>query len=269
MTSTSGGTEIVYTTDDNGKEIPLVYDTKYIDGVKGTYEGDFEIFRDLYYVLITRKLALYAELDESETVRGQDVVAKLSITTSLKDHPISYYKYDSNGQKMGSYLRDEGGNILCYNVTIPSTEENGSPVVYEKAFYDIKKKRFFLKSEDPNDGNVKPNGFENKGDGTVAVNLYLPATAEGEYVETTYTYEFYDLYDNNGQLNPTYMYIIPTIVTKTYKLNANGERELISQDSDRASEDAGVYIRTATINKLFSDTHKLLRGEQIDKMGVN
>ena len=82
----------------------------------------------------------------------------------------------------------------------------------------------------------------------------------------------YDRYVNaNGetveQLNSTYMYVVPSIVTRVYSLSSNGERELISEET--SSADVGVYIRTATINKLFSDTHRLLRGEQIDKMGLN
>ena len=273
MTSTSGGQEKVYTTV-NGEQIPLVYDTKYIAVNQGKYEGDFEIFRDLYYVLITRKLALYAEIDESTTFAGSDVVARLAITTSPKDHPITYYKYDEYGQRVGSSLRDEGGNILCSKVVVPSADGTDY-ITYDRAYYDIAAKRFFLKSEDPNDGYLKPNGFEDSGQGTVKVNLYLKETATGEYVETTYVYEFYDMYDRyvnaNGenveQLNSTYMYVVPSIVTRVYSLSSNGERELISEET--SSADVGVYIRTATINKLFSDTHRLLRGEQIDKMGLN
>lgn len=273
MTSTSGGQEKVYTTV-NGEQIPLVYDTKYIAVNQGKYEGDFEIFRDLYYVLITRKLALYAEIDESTTFAGSEVVARLAITTSLKDHPITYYKYDEYGQRVGSSLRDEGGNILCSKVVVPSADGTDY-ITYDRAYYDIAAKRFFLKSEDPNDGYLKPNGFEDSGQGTVKVNLYLKETATGEYVETTYVYEFYDMYDRyvnaNGetveQLNSTYMYVVPSIVTRVYSLSSNGERELISEET--SSAEVGVYIRTATINKLFSDTHRLLRGEQIDEMGLN
>ena len=271
----SGGEELVYTTV-NGEKVPLVYDTQYkISGNAGIeYYGDFEIFRDLYYVLITRTLALYAEIDESETKVGDTVVAKLAITTSPKDHPISYYKYDSYGQRVGSPLRDEGGNILCSKVEAVSPI-TGKPIIYDKAFYDIQAKRFFLKSEDPNDGNTKPNGFEDNGDGTVKVTTYLPEDTKGEYIETTYIYEFYDMFDTyqdaqgneQTQLNPTYMYVVPSTVTKVYSLSSNGEKELISENKDTA--EVGVYIRTATINKLFSDTHKLMRGEPIDKMGAN
>ena len=272
---TSGGKEIVYTTTENGEKIPLVYDTQYISSGKGTYVGDFEIFRNLYYVLITRKLALYAEIEESTKVDMEKVVAKIAITTSPKDHPISYYKYDSNGQKVTSTLRDEGGNILCSKVTVPSEIEGGAPIVYNRAYYDIEAKRFFLKTEDPYDGNVKPNGFEDSGSGTVKVNLYLKDTAVGEYVETTYVYEFYDMYDTyvnaNGeevtQLNSTYMYIVPSVIEKTYSLTSGGDKVLLSETKTTAEE--GVYIRVATINKLFSDTHKLMRGEEIDHMGAN
>ena len=272
---TSGGKDIVYTTTENGEKIPLVYDTQYISSGKGTYVGDFEIFRNLYYVLITRKLALYAEIEESTKVDMEKVVAKIAITTSPKDHPISYYKYDSNGQKVTSTLRDEGGNILCSKVTVPSEIEGGAPIVYNRAYYDIEAKRFFLKTEDPYDGNVKPNGFEDSGSGTVKVNLYLKDTAVGEYVETTYVYEFYDMYDTyvnaNGeevtQLNSTYMYIVPSVIEKTYSLTSGGDKVLLSETKTTAEE--GVYIRVATINKLFSDTHKLMRGEEIDHMGAN
>ena len=105
--------------------------------------------------------------------------------------------------------------------------------------------------------------------------VFLPDNASGEYDETIYEYEIYDLYDEytdiNGntvrQLNPTYMYVVPTITTNTYRLSSGGEKELLSTETERATE--GVYIRTATIDKLFSDTHKLLNGEEIDTMGVN
>jgi hypothetical protein len=272
MTSTSGGKDVYYTTV-NGEQVPLTYDAKYIPSGGGSYEGDFEIFRDLYYVLITRQFALYAELDES-TFAGDEVVAKIAITSSPKDHPISYYKYDSNGNRVGSILRDEGGNILCTKVTVPSEIPGGAPIVYDRAYYDIAAKRFFLKTEDPNDGNMKPNGFTESGTGTVKVNLYLENTAVGEYVETTYVYEFYDMYDEyevDGktvtQLNPTYMCVKPSKIERTYSLTSGGEKVLIGEKTYPSEE--GVYIRTATINKLFSDTNRLLRGEAIDKMGVN
>lgn len=269
---------IVYKETADGGQIPLVYETMYNTVGSGIeYYGDFEIFRDFYYILITRSLALYAEVDESMTTVGEDAVATLAITTSPKDHPISYYKYDSNGQKVTSALRDEGGNILCHTVIVPTTLSDGTvkEITYDRAYYDIEQGRFFLKQEDPFDSNMKPAGFEDSGKGTVKVTTFLPKTAYGEYTETTHGFEFYDLYDEytdaSGkevrQLNPTYMYVIPSTKTKTYRLDSEGNRELLTEKTERA--DVGVYIRTATLDKLFSDTNKLLNGEEIDKMGVN
>ena len=274
----SDHTAIVYKETASGGQLPLVYETKYETVGSGIeYYGEFEIFRDFYYVLITRALALYAEVDESLTTVGDEMVASLAITTSPKDHPISYYKYDSNGQKLTSALRDEGGNILCHTVVVPTTLSDGTDreITYDRAYYDIESGRFFLKQEDPFDANMKPAGFEDSGNGTVKVTTFLPKTAYGEYTETTYSFEFYDLYDEYTdaagnevrQLNPTYMYVIPSTTTKTYSLDSEGNKELIEEKTERA--DVGVYIRTATMDKFFSDTNKLLNGETIDKMGVN
>ena len=265
----------------NGKEIPLVYDTNYIPtNYGGTYEGDFEIFRDLYYVLITRTLALYAEFDGQMTF-GEEEVAIISVTTSPKDHPMSYHLYDKNGQReTQNALRDEGGNILCSTATVPV--EGGTPVVYkegekDRVYYDVQAKKFFLKTVDPNDGNTKPTYLKEGADGTVQVDIYLPEGTIGEYTETTYIYKFYDVfhtYENAAgetvkQLNATYMYVVPTKITRVYSLTSNGERTLLSENEEDGNANSGVYIRTATINKLFSDTHKLLRGEPIDKMAAS
>ena len=174
-------------------------------------------------------------------------------------------------------LRDEGGNILCHEVLVPTTLSNGEviDIPYEKAFYDEEAKRFFLKSIDTNDANEKPSGFKGTDINTVKVTTFLPATAYGEYTETVYSYEIYDLYDEyvnyDGdtvrQLNSTYKYIVPTTTKNTYRLVSNGDKELLETTVERA--EVGVYIRTATLDKLFSDTHKLLNGETIDTMGLN
>ena len=273
--TTSGG-DIVYK-ETAGGSVPLVYQTQYKSTATGVeYVGDFEIFRDLYYVLITRTLALYAEVDEEITSIADEPMATIKIKTAPKDHPISYYQYDKNG-KRGAQLRDEGGNILCHEVLVPTTLSNGTVrnIPYEKAFYDEEAKRFFLKSYDNNDGNEKPSGFKSTDIGTVEVTTFLPMSAYGEYIETLYSYEIYDLYDEyvdyDGntvrQMNSTYKYIVPTTTKNTYRLISGGEKELIETTTERA--EVGVYIRTATIDKLFSDTHKLLNGEAIDTMGVN
>ncbi len=268
---------IVYTKTSTGALIPLRYETAYTSSSSGLdYYGDFERFRDLYYVLITRTLALYAEVNETVTSAEDTPMATLTIQTSPKDHPFSYYQYSADGQK-GPQLRDEGGNILCHEVLVPTTLSDGSVknISYEKAFYDLEAKRFFLKAKDSYDGNDKPAGYEGTDIGTVKVNTFLPNTAYGEYNETTYSYEIYDLYDEyvnyDGEtvrsMNSTYKYIVPTTTIKTYRLTSGGERELLNTKIEKA--EVGVYIRTAAIEKLFSDTHKLLNGEPIDTMGAN
>lgn len=275
VTTSSG--DIVYKETASGS-IPLTYTTQYKSKPGGgiEYIGDFEIFRDLYYVLITRSLALYAEVDESITTVGDEVVATISIQTAPKDHPMSYHIFDKNGVQ-GAQLRDEGGNILCHEVIVPTTLSNGTvrDISYEKAFYDETAKRFFLKSIDSFDANEKPSGYEATDIGTVKVNTFLPMSAYGEYIETVYSYEVYDLYDEytdyDGntirQLNSTYQYIVPITTKNLYRLVSGGEKELINTTVERA--EVGVYIRTATLDKLFSDTHKLLNGEPIDTMGLN
>ena len=275
-TVTTSDGEIIYKETASGN-LPLVYETKYAQTASGIeYVGEFENFRDLYYVLITRTLALYAEINESVTTIGDEVVATIEIKTAPKDHPISYHQYDSNGKK-GKLLRDEGGNILCHEVLVPTTLSNGSvrEIPYEKAFYDEEAKRFFLKSIDSNDANEKPSGFTGTDLDTVKVTTFLPATAYGEYTETIYSYEIYDLYDQYtdydgntvSQMNSTYKYIVPTTTKNVYRLVSNGDKELTDTITERA--EVGVYIRTATLDKLFSDTHKLLNGEPIDTMGLN
>ncbi len=273
--TTTGG-QIIYTETATGAKIPLVYQTKYEQGPAGMeYYGEFELFRDLYYVLITRSLALYAEVNENITTVAEAPMATITVKTSPKDHPLSYYDH-LNGNS-STQIRDEGGNILCHEVLVPTTLSDGTVknISYDKAFYDVEAKRFFLKVQDGKDANDKPAGYEVTDIGTVKVTTFLPNTAYGEYNETIYSYEIYDLYDEytdyDGKevrsMNSTYKYILPTTTTNTYRLVSGGEKELIETKTEIA--EVGVYIRTATIEKLFSDTHKLMNGEPIDTMGLN
>ena len=272
----SSNGEIIYTESANGEKTPLVFDVQYkIVGNTGVeYYGKFEDqFRKLFYILLTREFDLYENEENEEMNIAEKPVAHISVTTSPKDHPLTYYKYDEKGQREGTSLRDQGGNILCTKVVVPSAIEGGDPIVYENAFYDIEAGRFFLKTEDPNDGFKKPLEFKDSGNGTVKVTKYLPVAAYGEYVETTYRYDFYYLEyvdENSGnapQLNSTRMYVVPTITETTYKLTSDGQKEVLNVETTTAED--GVYIRTTTISKLFSDTKKLLNGEDIDDKGVN
>ena len=270
----SDSDEIIYTESENGEKTPLVFDIKYeIVGNTGiNYYGEFEEFRKLFVVLLNREFDLYENEENEQHIIAEKPVARVSITTSPKDHPLTYYKYDEYGQRESAALRDQGGNILCTKVVVPSAIEGGEPIVYENAFYDVEAGRFFLKAEDPNDGFKKPLEYEDSGNGTVKVTSYLPVAAYGEYVEKTYHYDFYyleyvDETSGNTQLNSTRMYVVPTITETTYKLTSDGQKEVISVETNTAEE--GVYIRTTTINKLFSDAKKLLNGEPIDDKSVN
>ncbi|MBQ3489483.1 MAG: DUF4340 domain-containing protein [Clostridia bacterium] len=270
----SSNGEIVYTESEDGKKIPLVFEAKYrLLGNSGhEYYGEFENFRNLFYVLLTREFDLYDSMDY-ETMRVvEKPVATLSITTIAKDHPISYFKYKENGDRDGSSMRDQGGNYICTNVVVPSAIEGGKDIVYEKAYYDPEAGRFFLKTVDPKDGYDKPTDFKASEQGTVEITTYLPIETYGEYVETTYHYEFHyiEYIDGNGgaaQLNSTRMYVVPTMIKTQYKIFANGQKELIKEEKEIAEE--GVYIRSTVLNKLFSDTKKVLNGEEIDKKEVN
>ncbi len=275
VTKSGDDGEIIYK---DGTQTPLTYDVDVVTDKYGysDYYGDFEIFRDLYYVLITRTLALYADVDSSTTIAGDEPARSITVKTAAKDHPITYYRYDANGNKAES-IRDQGGNIICHDVTVKTTLSSGEVVdiTYDTAYFDEDAKKFFLKTHDVNDGYDKPSAFTNDGKGNVKPTTFLPDTASGVYKETIYSYEIYDLYDiyTNAdgkevtQLNPTYMYIIPTVTVNTYRIATGGEKVLL--ESDATTAEVGVYIRTATIDKLFSDTNKLLDGIEIDTLALN
>ena len=159
---------IVYRETAEGASIPLVYDVSYRFIGSGSsasiqYEGEFENFRNLYYVLITRQLALYAEIDEEMTSVDSEPSRIVRVKTLPKDHPISYNQYNENGVAI-AMLRDQGGNILCHNVVVTTTLSDGSTreITYDTAYYDEEAGRFFLKSVDTNDGMEKPSSFEGR-----------------------------------------------------------------------------------------------------------
>ena len=266
--------EIIYTESENGEKTPLVFDTqiKIVGNTGIEYYGPFEdSFRKLFIVLLTREFDLYENEENEKLVVAEKPVAYISIKTSPKDHPLTYYKYDEYGQRDGAAMRDQGGNILCTKVVAPSAIEGGDPIVYDNAFYDIAAGRFFLKTTDPNDSYKKPLEYKDDG-GVVKVTKYLPVATYGEYVEVTYHYDFYyleyvDEETGQKQLNSTRMYVVPTITQTTYKLTSDGQKEVLSQEINTAEE--GVYIRTTNISKLFSDAKKVLNGEPIDEKGVN
>ena len=93
--------------------------------------------------------------------------------------------------------------------------------------------------------------------------------------ETFYTYNIYDIYntvkDANGnevkQINQTFKLSVPSSYTKMYRIEADGTRTLIGETSSEAS--TGMLIRTQILEKLFTDSEKLLSGIEIDRDAVN
>ncbi len=274
VTDSTGKTVLV--DPETGKEI--VFDVEWEPGVVNpTFKGNFENFRALYYVLITRML------DGSEEPRKVDDGAKsvLSVVVQSipRDRNSQYYLYDDDGE----YLLDdngraqavtyEGGYVLVKN--LKGKTKDGFELTYNEAYYDEKTGKFFLKSKDSADGNIKPRSYKIV-DGKMQP-IYLTLTdTTAEYTLTTYEYEFYDLFDKvtgedgtvTEKLNQTYMLVVPTTKTSVWRIEADGTKTLVSQEVSE-NDNLGFYIRKASVDKLVSDTGKALAGIEIDEWGVN
>lgn len=145
---------------------------------------------------------------------------------------------------------------------------------YPTAYYDETVGKFFLKEVSTIDGNLKPKYTYNE-ENDLVVSQYLPQNTTGEYTQTFYTYNIYDIYntvkDANGnevkQINQTFKLSVPSSYTKTYRIEADGTRTLIDETSSEAS--TGMLIRTQILEKLFTDSEKLLSGIEIDRDAVN
>ena len=261
--------------DKNGNEI--VFDAKYDDTLsRPTFVGDFENFRDLYYVLITRML----DGTEAPVKIADDAECKLTVIAQSiqRDRDQQYYRYengevyyDENG-KRPSYTY-EGGYMIVQNLTY--TNSFGTKIKYDVAYYDESVGKFFIKTKDSNDNQEKPRDFTYTEDKKL-VPLFINATdATAEYTTVTYEYKFYDLYSEftnadgvtETYLNQTYMLVVPTTTTTVWRIEADGTRTMVSEDvSDNGN--MGSYIRKTSIEKLVSDTNKIINGMTIDKWGI-
>lgn len=269
----------------DGKETDGIFEVQYERKLIGTYVttenfGDFEKFRDLFYVLLTRSLS--KDRQDAGLLLSKEPSKTLRVMTTTCDQGISYYKYDS----MGNILKDEnnkninvrylGGCIVCENVNV-KTVVDGKEYILEldKAFYDESVGKFFTKIVDSNDKNEKPADASYNSEGDLVVTKYLPAETTGEYKQVLTEYMFYDIYnpvtDASGktvnQLNQTYLYVVPKTTTYTWRIEIDGTRTLLSEEAQEAS--AGSYIRIQTVEKLFSDSEKLLSGIEFDREIAN
>ena len=245
------------------------------------YVGDFENFRSLYYVLITRTLSIDEELQAP--VMSEQPSYVVTVAETPADQPISYTRYDekgnkvyytdSNGNTRTAQVRYAGGNLICSNIEVTLTD--GTTLKYDTAYYDETEGRFFTKILSTNDGNYKPANYKYDADNNLIVSRYLPQTTTGEYTQTIYTHKIYDIYNvvkgadgkDVRQINQTYKYIIPTVTKNTYRIEADGTRTLLSSSVENAEN--GVLIRTQMVEKLFNDSTKLLGGITIDRESVN
>ncbi len=259
----------------------LIFDVEY-ERTKydTTYTGEFENFRDLYYVLITRML----DIEEDPVIISNAVspVCLIEAQVKTRDKSSQYYKYDGNTKVVedSSYVTVlySGGYLVVSNLEgyIGNTK-----VTYDKAYYDEKTGKYFVKAVDTADSETKPRNYkysENEQGQTTLVPIFLDLKdATSEYTVTKYEYEFYDIYDEvtnadgtvSKVLNQTYMLVVPNATEMTYRINSDGSEELIAEDRLEIDEKVGSYIRRASVDKLLSDTTKVLAGESIDKWAVD
>ncbi len=284
-TEAGEGGKLLTKIDENGKTVDAIFNLKYKTTTVGLYTikdkyGDFENFRSLFYVLITRRLALEGSTEGLDV--SAEPFAQINIADTPNDQPITYSRYDEKGRRV--YYTDEngnrrpaqvrylGGNIVCTNVK--TTLDSGTVLDYATAYYDEEKGRFFLKEVSTIDGNLKPKYTYNE-ENELVVSQYLPKSTTGEYTQTFYTYKFYDIYntvtDANGnevkQINETFKLSVPSSRSVTYRIETDGSRTVVSETAEEAS--TGVLIRTQILEKLFSDSQKLLSGIEINRDAVN
>ena len=272
--------------DSDGNVVDGIFKLQYRIKTVGTYTsteyyGDFENFRSLFYVLITRTLSL--EESPAGKVIASEPSYKINVADSPCDQPMSYTRYDSAGNKV--YYTDEsgnrrlaqvryaGGNIVCSDIVVTSSD--GTVLNYDTAYYDEEEGRFFLKVVSTNDGNLKPANYKYDEENNLVVSRYLPQTTTGKYTQTVYEHNIYDIYnvytDASGkevrQINQTYKYDFPTVTKNEYRIEADGTRTLLSSTTETAQE--GTLIRSQMIEKLFSDSDKLLSGVEINREDMN
>jgi hypothetical protein len=202
----------------------------------------------------------------------------LEAQTITRDRSSQYYKYSGNTKVIenGSYVTVQyiGGIVVVYNLT--GTSANGKTLTYEKAYYNEQTGRYFIKEKDTADGEMKPRSYSYNEYNEIVPTYLAITNTTAEYTVTTFEYDFYDMYDEKVNadgsvsklLNQTYMLVVPNSVTRTYRIEADGSRTLIAEDKV-AAEKIGSCIRRASVDKLISDSAKLLRGEAIDKWSVD
>ncbi len=267
VTDSTGTTPIVKP--ETGENI--VFDVQWKTDVTGTeFSGSFENFRALYYVLITRML----DGSEEPRIVADDAKPALNVVVQSiqRDRNSQFYLYDDDGNRVlddsgkAQAVTYQGGYVMVKN--LKGKTKDGFELTYDNAFYDEKTGKYFVKFTDSADGNEKPRSYKITDD-KVMQPVYLNLTdTSAEYTLTTYDYKFYDLYDEGGALNQTYMLVVPTTTTSVWRIEADDTKTLVSQEVSE-NDNLGFYIRKAAVDKLVSDAGKALEGIEIDEWGVN
>jgi hypothetical protein len=154
--------------------------------------------------------------------------------------------------------------------------KDGYKLTYDEAYFDEVTGKFFVKVKDTADGNEKPRSYEYTEDKKMIPKFLQLTNATAEYTAVTYEYKFYNLYNEvtgddgtvTKQINQTYMLVVPTTTTTVWRIEADGTRTIVSQETTE-NNNMGFHIRTAVVEKLLSDTDKALKGIKIDPYGVN
>ncbi len=267
VTDSTGATPIVKP--ETGENI--VFDVEWKTDITGTeFSGTFENFRALYYVLITRML----DGSEEPRIVADDAKPTLNVVVQSiqRDRNSQFYLYDDDGNRVlddngkAQAVTYQGGYVMVKN--LKGKTKDGFELTYENAFYDEKTGKYFVKFTDSADGNEKPRSYKITDD-KVMQPVYLNLTdTTAEYTLTTYDYKFYDLYEEGGALNQTYMLVVPTTTTSVWRIEADNTKTLVSQEVSE-NDNLGFYIRKAAVDKLVSDVGKALEGIEIDEWGVN
>ena len=262
---------------------PLTFDVEPVIYRSGSYtqikfEGEFENFRRLYYVLITREFAIDTDSVGEVSSEPSRIIR---IKKTDRDTNENFNRYDKYGNRMYENGKQvtalyDGGYIRCYNVRLKTTSLSGAETVltYDTAYYDESVGKFFLKEEDRADSTYKPKNYKIDADGHISSWTYLSGEVEADYIETLYTFSVYDvLYDYTDEsgktvkrVNQTYCCVVPSVTTYEYRIKADGTRELIGENTEVSD---GLYMRISQVDKLFSDSEKVVSGIEVDRFGAN
>ncbi|MCQ2770551.1 MAG: DUF4340 domain-containing protein [Clostridia bacterium] len=283
--------DVTYASDTSKKILrdgkPLTFDVEVVYKQAGSYiqtefKGEFENFRKLYYVLITREYSIGVN-EEFKVATEPSRLINIQVTD--RDTNQSFYRYDKYGNRIydenGKLVSAiyEGGFIKCQNIKLHTKGLNGEQTVleYPEAYYDIEKGKYFLKEMDRADGNYKPANYQIDKNGHISSWSYLSGEIEAEYTVRQFSYMIYDIYydytDANGvttqKINPTYCSVVTKTVESKYKINIDGTTELIETVEKITDVSKPMTMRISQVDKLFNDSAKLIAGIEIDKFGSN